>query len=127
MVDIVFQNTRALNGICEVHPWHLHGHVFLPISSGRGKYPEGEIELGHVPRDTIGVYGSDGEDECGWTRIRFKADNVGVWAIHCHIVGHYAMGMGGIIVVEDSVLAVSGGSIKSKYLGLILALVMWVI
>jgi FtsP/CotA-like multicopper oxidase with cupredoxin domain len=27
-VRIVFQNHAALNGVCEQHPWHLHGYDF---------------------------------------------------------------------------------------------------
>jgi L-ascorbate oxidase len=99
LVDFVFENERTLGGVCEVHPWHLHGHVFIPISSGFGKFPNNETKLGNVYRDTVGVYGGDGE--CGWTRIRFRAENVGVWAVHCHIIAHYAMGMGGAFVVEE--------------------------
>ncbi|KAL2665643.1 hypothetical protein AAZV13_02G234800 [Glycine max] len=30
----------------------------------------------------------------GWTALRFKADNPGVWAFHCHIEPHLHMGMG---------------------------------
>jgi hypothetical protein len=28
VIDIVFQNTVTQNGVCEQHPWHLHGHHF---------------------------------------------------------------------------------------------------
>jgi hypothetical protein len=27
VVDVVFQNARALNNVSEHHPWHIHGHV----------------------------------------------------------------------------------------------------
>ena len=30
----------------------------------------------------------------GWTALRFRADNPGVWAFHCHIEAHFFMGMG---------------------------------
>jgi L-ascorbate oxidase len=30
----------------------------------------------------------------GWTALRFKADNPGVWAFHCHIEPHLHLGMG---------------------------------
>eukprot|EP01018_Ginkgo_biloba_P037911 Gb_05999 [translate_table: standard] len=30
----------------------------------------------------------------GWTALRFRADNPGVWAFHCHLEAHFFMGMG---------------------------------
>jgi len=30
----------------------------------------------------------------GWTALRFKADNPGVWAFHCQIEPHLHLGMG---------------------------------
>ena len=34
IVDIVLQNTASLNGVCESHPFHLHGHKFWVHSYG---------------------------------------------------------------------------------------------
>ncbi|GLJ51148.1 hypothetical protein SUGI_1088710 [Cryptomeria japonica] len=39
-------------------------------------------------RNTVAVF------PYGWTAIRFKADNPGVWAFHCHVEAHFFMGMG---------------------------------
>lgn len=33
------------------------------------------------------------QDGCGWTAIRFVANNPGVWPFHCHITWHFVMGM----------------------------------
>ncbi|KAJ9077622.1 hypothetical protein DSO57_1015049 [Entomophthora muscae] len=30
---------------------------------------------------------------CGWTAIRFKANNPGAWFMHCHYSAHMIMGM----------------------------------
>ena len=38
LVDIVIQNTVAINGVCESHPFHLHGHKFWIHSYGTGLY-----------------------------------------------------------------------------------------
>ena len=37
----------------------------------------------------------------GWTVIRFRADNPGVWAFHCHIEAHFYLGMG--VVFEEGI------------------------
>jgi L-ascorbate oxidase len=109
VIDIVLQNTVAINGVCEAHPWHMHGHNFWVISNGPGQYdpsiPDNESP---IKRDTVTVYpwahaynqevGIAGEP-CGWTKIRYVADNPGAWAFHCHISAHMAMGMA-ITIVE---------------------------
>jgi FtsP/CotA-like multicopper oxidase with cupredoxin domain len=40
-----------------------------------------------MKRDTITV------DAFGWALIRFKADNPGLWALHCHISWHMEAGL----------------------------------
>ena len=35
-MEIVLQNTLALNGVAEMHTWHLHGHSFWVVGSGVG-------------------------------------------------------------------------------------------
>nr|QCZ35221.1 laccase 54 [Salvia miltiorrhiza] len=37
----------------------------------------------------------------GWTAIRFKANNPGVWYLHCHIERHITWGMGMVFIVKD--------------------------
>ena len=41
------------------------------------------------------------QDGCGWTAIRFIADNPGVWPFHCHVTWHFVMGMQ-IIFLEST-------------------------
>jgi FtsP/CotA-like multicopper oxidase with cupredoxin domain len=108
-IDVVLQNTVATNGVCESHPFHLHGHKFWVHSQGTGLYNSSEKlvpDTGRpVLRDTFLVYASSYNylapnrttanylEPCGWTKIRFIADNPGLWLLHCHIGSHFFMGM----------------------------------
>ncbi|KAJ1400822.1 Multicopper oxidase, copper-binding site [Sesbania bispinosa] len=52
-----------------------------------------KFNLTHAPlRNTAVIF------PYGWTALRFKADNPGVWAFHCHIEPHLHMGMGVIFL-----------------------------
>ncbi|GAU28265.1 hypothetical protein TSUD_118720 [Trifolium subterraneum] len=94
IVDVVLQNANQLTGNgSEIHPWHLHGHDFWVLGYGEGKFKPGidnkKFNLTRAPlRNTAVVF------PFGWTALRFKADNPGVWAFHCHIEPHLHMGMG---------------------------------
>ncbi|CAN6169637.1 unnamed protein product [Urochloa humidicola] len=94
-VDVVLQNANALaENVSEVHPWHLHGHDFWVLGYGEGGYrgdaaDEARLNLRDPPlRNSVVIF------PYGWTKIRFVADNPGVWAFHCHIEPHLHMGMG---------------------------------
>ncbi|KAK9764021.1 hypothetical protein K7432_008838 [Basidiobolus ranarum] len=111
VVQLVFQNTVAANGICEQHPWHLHGRSFYDLGYGPGDYNTTSVKDRNtfldtnnpVLRDTTTVFPSENAyfqpktlkpgDKCGWRVIRFKADNPGFWLLHCHITTHMMMGM----------------------------------
>ncbi|KAF9027801.1 hypothetical protein BGZ52_001909 [Haplosporangium bisporale] len=85
IVQIILDNSRGGE-----HPFHLHGHVFQVVAQGKGLYEEGKSQLSAVNplrRDTVTVPGR------GYTVIRFKADNPGVWALHCHIEWHVTTGL----------------------------------
>jgi L-ascorbate oxidase len=94
IVDVILQNANQLTGVgSEIHPWHLHGHDFWILGYGEGKFRPGVDEksfnLTRAPlRNTAVIF------PYGWTALRFKADNPGVWAFHCHIEPHLHMGMG---------------------------------
>lgn len=94
VVDVILQNANQLNGNgSEIHPWHLHGHDFWVLGYGEGRFRPGVDEksfnLTRAPlRNTAVIF------PYGWTALRFKADNPGVWAFHCHIEPHLHMGMG---------------------------------
>jgi len=109
LVDVILQNTVATNGVCESHPFHLHGHKFWVHSQGTGLYNSSGNSAPAtdrpVLRDTLIVYASSYDylapnrsvtnylKPCGWSRIRFIADNPGLWLLHCHVGSHFFMGM----------------------------------
>lgn len=68
------------------HPFHLHGHNFQIIERSLedgGSLPANVTDDGTpdfpIRRDTISVWPN------GNARLRFVADNPGVWLFHCHI------------------------------------------
>ncbi|KAJ7956866.1 L-ascorbate oxidase [Quillaja saponaria] len=93
-VDIVLQNANDMNiNNSETHPWHLHGHDFWVLGYGKGKFdifndPRNYNLENPIMKNTVAVH------PFGWTALRFRADNPGVWAFHCHIEAHFYMGMG---------------------------------
>ncbi|KAI1313888.1 hypothetical protein EDD11_002423 [Mortierella claussenii] len=85
VVQIIIDN--SLGG---QHPFHLHGHTFQVIAQGKGFYEEGKTPINAINplrRDTATV------PSRGFTVIRFKADNPGVWSFHCHIEWHVTTGL----------------------------------
>ena len=116
VIDMILQNTVALNGVCESHPFHMHGHKFWIHSQGVGTYNASTVHRPQSPnpilRDTLTLHASayshtapnrstsNYREGCGWMRIRFIADNPGLWLFHCHIGSHFFMGMT-IILQED--------------------------
>ncbi|MEV1017241.1 multicopper oxidase family protein [Micromonospora sp. NPDC049801] len=65
-----------------VHPWHLHGHHVLVLSRDRRPATGSPLWL-----DSFDV--RPGEV---W-EVAFRADNPGMWANHCHNLGHADAGM----------------------------------
>ncbi|CAF0985124.1 unnamed protein product [Rotaria sordida] len=116
LVDIIIQNTVALNGICESHPMHMHGHKFWIHSYGTEMYDSTENIWPdiHDPvlRDSLMVYATsyayyfpnrnvtNHRKPCGWAKLRMIANNPGLWMFHCHIGAHSFMGMN-VLLKED--------------------------
>ena len=100
-VDVILQNANTMvPNNSETHPWHLHGHDFWVLGYGKGVFDPIKDPLGYnlvdpIMKNTLPVH------PYGWTAIRFRADNPGVWAFHCHIESHFFMGMG--VVFEEGV------------------------
>ncbi|XP_042016377.1 laccase-7 [Salvia splendens] len=97
-VEVVLQNT-ALIGI-ENHPIHLHGFNFYVLAQGFGNYnPSIDSRkfnfVNPHERNTIGV------PVGGWAVIRFRANNPGVWLMHCHLDVHLPWGLATAFVVEN--------------------------
>ncbi|KAJ1855124.1 ferroxidase fet3 [Coemansia sp. RSA 1822] len=75
------------------HPIHLHGHVFQIIEKGftndtTGQY-RNQVPATNAPlkRDTIFIPGEE------YAIVRFRANNPGLWSLHCHITWHSGMGL----------------------------------
>lgn len=109
LIDVVLQNTVATNGVCESHPFHIHGHKFWIHSHGIGSYnstvASTPVNSNPILRDSLTLYATSYShltpnrtsanylQPCGWVKIRFLADNPGLWLLHCHIGSHLLMGM----------------------------------
>ncbi|WMV30705.1 hypothetical protein MTR67_024090 [Solanum verrucosum] len=97
-VEIVMQNT-ALIGV-ENHPIHLHGFNFHVLAQGFGNYnptiDKNKFNLFNPQeRNTIAV------PVGGWAVVRFRANNPGVWLMHCHLDVHLPWGLATAFVVEN--------------------------
>jgi FtsP/CotA-like multicopper oxidase with cupredoxin domain len=74
------------------HPFHLHGHRFWIMAASDQQYFDwdsyGSINTTNpIRRDTLTI------DANGWALIRFRSDNPGLWALHCHISWHMEAGL----------------------------------
>ncbi|KAK8947327.1 Laccase-3 [Platanthera zijinensis] len=98
VVQVVLQGTSILS--VEEHPIHIHGYDFYVLAMGKGNYEEerdsAKFNLVDPPRrSTVGVPAG------GWAAIRFRADNPGVWFVHCHMDFHLEWGMMTAFLVEN--------------------------
>ncbi|KAM0021427.1 putative laccase [Helianthus debilis subsp. tardiflorus] len=100
-VELVLQGTSTLGA--ENHPFHLHGYNFYVVGQGSGNFnstmdsPKFNL-IDPDERNTVGVPSG------GWVAIRFRADNPGVWFMHCHIEIHISWGLRMAWLVMDGVL-----------------------
>ncbi|KAI8016754.1 Laccase-14 [Camellia lanceoleosa] len=97
-VEVVFQGTNLVAGID--HPIHLHGHSFYVVGWGFGNYDKFKDPLTYNLVDppllnTVAV------PRNGWITIRFKANNPGVWFLHCHFERHLTWGMETVFIVKN--------------------------
>ncbi|CAN6441939.1 unnamed protein product [Victoria cruziana] len=97
-VELVLQTTNLMLG--DYHPIHLHGYHFYVVGQGFGNFdPEKDplrYNLVDPPEEnTVGVPFS------GWSALRFRADNPGVWLLHCHLERHFSWGMTTVFIVMD--------------------------
>ncbi|XP_072973243.1 laccase-2-like [Typha angustifolia] len=97
-VELVLQDTNLLSA--ESHPFHLHGYNFFVVGRGIGNFDPAKdpakYNLVDPPeRNTVGV------PTGGWTAIRFRANNPGVWFMHCHLELHTTWGLKMAFVVEN--------------------------
>ncbi|OVA17670.1 Multicopper oxidase [Macleaya cordata] len=97
-VQIVLQDLGFIAP--ESHPIHLHGFNFFQVGRGLGNFDPMEDPkifnlVDPIERNTIGV------PTGGWTAIRFRADNPGVWFLHCHFEVHTTWGLKMAFVVDN--------------------------
>ncbi|KAJ2453748.1 ferroxidase fet3 [Coemansia sp. RSA 2424] len=102
VVELVIHNRATIP-----HPMHLHGHTFQVTEYGPSD-PLASNNVTAIPvvkntgvparRDTVVV------DVQQYVKLRFRADNPGVWLLHCHIDGHFAMGLAMTFIEAPDVL-----------------------
>ncbi|KAE8099255.1 hypothetical protein FH972_017251 [Carpinus fangiana] len=97
-VELVLQDTGIIAP--ENHPVHLHGFNFFAVGRGLGNYnpktdPKSFNLVDPVERNTISVPSG------GWAAIRFRADNPGVWFMHCHLEVHTTWGLKMAFLVDN--------------------------
>ncbi|XP_057779088.1 laccase-7-like [Salvia miltiorrhiza] len=97
-VEMVFQNTALLAS--DDHPMHLHGVNFYVVGLGFGNYnPKIDTKnfnlVNPQERNTVMV------PSYGWVVIRFRANNPGVWFLHCHIDAHVPWGLASTFIIQN--------------------------
>ncbi|KAN0078973.1 Multicopper oxidase domain containing protein [Elaphomyces granulatus] len=81
------------------HPMHLHGHDFALLRQSENSWlaekenitldcSDEKIKCDNPPRRDVALLPAK-----GYIIIAFKADNPGVWLIHCHIAFHASSGL----------------------------------
>ncbi|KAL8822605.1 MAG: hypothetical protein Q9191_006661, partial [Dirinaria sp. TL-2023a] len=98
-VEIIVNNNHN-----NLHPWHLHGHDFQVIQRGDpsvGPFSGYWTNVSSTPmkRDTIMA------NKLSNVVLRFRADNPGVWAFHCHIEWHIESGLAATIIEAPEYLS----------------------
>ncbi|CAI7651800.1 unnamed protein product [Penicillium glandicola] len=101
VVEIVINNHHN-----NLHPWHLHGHQFqvlqrTPVDGGYYTGLGPNVSTTPVRRDTIMVQNH------GHAVLRFRADNPGVWMLHCHVEWHVESGLMATIIEAPETFATS--------------------
>ncbi|RDX96438.1 Laccase-4 [Mucuna pruriens] len=97
-VQIILQGTAMIAP--ENHPFHLHGYNFFVVGQGLGNFDPEKDPLSFnlvdpVERNTIGIPNG------GWAAIRFRANNPGVWFLHCHLEVHTTWGLKMAFIVDN--------------------------
>jgi hypothetical protein len=94
---------------CGSHPFHPHGHHFFLIDSSQ-YYTSTESNDDYYATDTsTAIQGFQREVNKpirdvviipfgGWIRIRFIADNPGIWMMHCHLQWHMDLGLSTLFI-----------------------------
>jgi len=73
---------HIVNNSPKFHPIHIHGHVFSVLARNGNRLTGAPIHL-----DAVLVAPGEAWD------VAFKADNPGIWMLHCHVLAHASAGM----------------------------------
>ncbi|VFR00328.1 unnamed protein product [Cuscuta campestris] len=98
-VELVFQGTNLVAAID--HPMHLHGFSFYVVGSDVGNFDKDKDPLTKYNLVDPPLMNTIAVPRNAWTAIRFKADNPGVWFMHCHLERHTTWGMEMTFIVKD--------------------------
>ena len=93
VVEMTINNTDSGE-----HPFHAHGHDFWVVATSALPGAAAQYAPHFVRRDVVSV------PAYGWARVRFVADNPGVWLMHCHLDWHMHIGMMATFVEAPSEL-----------------------
>ncbi|KAJ2623916.1 ferroxidase fet3 [Coemansia spiralis] len=105
VIELVIHNPSNLP-----HPFHLHGHAFQITEYGLSDknvpgFPLPDplpqtlyAQAAPIKRDTMVIPPNQ------YIKLRFKANNPGVWFFHCHLDVHAALGMAQIFVEAPDIL-----------------------
>ncbi|KAK9715822.1 hypothetical protein RND81_06G191900 [Saponaria officinalis] len=97
-VELVLQGTNILAS--DNHPIHLHGYSFYVVGYGIGNFDPSKdpqkYNLVDPPEQTTVAVPKN-----GWAALRFRANNPGVWLMHCHLERHQSWGMNMVFLVKD--------------------------
>ncbi|KAK1285599.1 Laccase-12 [Acorus calamus] len=94
------EGTNIVTG--ENHPIHLHGYDFYILVEGFGNF---EPKTDNAKLNTVDppLLNTVALAVNGWAMIKFRADNPGVWLMHCHLDVHITWGLAMALLVEDGV------------------------
>jgi hypothetical protein len=96
-VDVIINNLDDGS-----HPFHLHGYSFYIVSTYRSTHGWGSYNpyssSSSTPTPVFNLYNPLRKDTVsvprrGYTVIRFRPDNEGLWMLHCHVLVHLGSGM----------------------------------
>ncbi|HEU5376854.1 MAG TPA: multicopper oxidase family protein [Ktedonobacteraceae bacterium] len=99
VIRLHFVNTSK-----EVHPIHLHGHMFTVLE--RNGHP---LIGSPVRLDTINILPGETDD------IAFVANNPGLWMLHCHNLAHANLGMDMMIAYANISTPYSIGNTSKNF------------
>lgn len=98
-IRLVIYNLFAMH-----HPMHLHGHNFWVLAEGRGTWDGVVTNPTNPQRRDTQILQPGNTEEPAYIVLEWKADNPGIWPLHCHMSYHVSVGLLLNIVVRLIVL-----------------------